>query len=63
MAFIKKYAVVFTTPPDEFDPGGENIYYCSATTPEAAEVMGNVWYYGETKPTCKPPHPVKVVEV
>ena len=60
---MKEYRITYQTPPDEFDPGGASVWYTKASCPEQALIKANVWYYGETVPTCTPPHPVTVQEV
>jgi len=59
----KIYSVVYQTPADKFDPGGASQIIVTARTKEDALIKAHAMYYGETRPTCKPPHPVKVTEL
>lgn len=55
------YLVEFTDPGDEHSFPGTSSTTVLATCPEQAEIIANVWYYGETVPTVTPKHEVRIV--
>ena len=54
-----EWIVEYTDP----DVPGTSTKSVMATSAHQAEILGNVWYYGETKPTVTPKHPVRIWRV